>query len=334
MQRPRVHRSPSRCSPSRCGRNRCGRSRQGPPRRGLTRGLRPASWPLTLGLAALGLVALLVPGGTAAQSPDLETALASLELREIGPAVMGGRVADVAAVEGDSRTFYVGYASGGLWRTDSHGRDWTPLFDDQSTASIGAVSLAPSNPNVVWVGTGEPQNRQSSPYGAGVFKSLDRGATWEPMGLEETRHVARIVVHPTDPDVVYVAAMGHLWGANEERGVYRSTDGGETWERSLYIDEHTGAIDLVIDRDDPNTLFAAMYQRQRTAWGYSADGPGSGIYRTLDGGESWQELTDGLPEGDKGRIGLDIYRGDGSLLYAIVESRDDGRGLYRSQDRG
>ncbi|MDX1450893.1 MAG: hypothetical protein R3246_17720, partial [Acidimicrobiia bacterium] len=208
------------------------------------------------------------------------------------------------------------------------------MFDDKPVSSVGDIAIAPSNPNVVWVGTGEPQNRQSSPYGAGVFRSTDGGNTWEFKGLEETRHVGGIAVHPDDPDIAYVAAVGHLFGPNPERGVYRTLDGGETWERVLYIDDHTGAIDIVMDPGDPETLFVAMYQRQRTVWGFSADGGGSGLYRTLDGGDTWTELRSGLPEGDIGRIGLDVYRRDGNLVYAIVEARGDERGIYRSDDRG
>jgi len=271
------------------------------------------------------------PGSAAAAANQIP---ASLSLREIGPAIMGGRVADLDAVESDPSTFYVGLATGGLWRTESHGASWTPLFDEQPCSSIGDVTLYQANPNVVWVGTGEPQNRQSSPYGCGVFRSLDGGDSWTSLGLEETRHIARIALHPNDPETAYVAAVGHLWGPNEERGIYRTSDGGDTWEQVLYLDEHTGAIDLVMDPGDPRTLFAAMYQRRRTGFGFSADGPGSGIYRTLDGGESWEEMTEGLPEGDKGRIGLDVYRGDSDLVYATVESDEDGRGLYRSDDRG
>ncbi|MFW6079048.1 MAG: WD40/YVTN/BNR-like repeat-containing protein, partial [Gemmatimonadota bacterium] len=292
-------------------------------------------------LALLALVTLPAVSGRAfAQQDDdgsadpLARALSDLEPREIGPAIMGGRVSDLAVDESDPTTFYVGFATAGVWKTTNQGMTFEPLFDHQPVSSIGAVSLAPSNPKIVWVGTGEPQNRNSSPYGAGVFKSMDGGESWEFMGLEETRHVARIVVHPTDPDVVYIASPGHLWGPNEERGVFRTTDGGETWEKILYIDENTGAIDLVMHPSDPNTLFAAMYQRRRTPWGFSADGDGSGIYRTLDGGESWEELTNGLPEGYKGRIGLDIYRRDGDLVYALVEARGEERGLYRSTDRG
>ena len=254
--------------------------------------------------------------------------------REIGPAVMGGRVADLAVVESDPDRFYVGFASAGVWLTENAGSSWTPLFDDQPCASIGDVTVFQANPNVVWAGTGEPQNRQSSPYGCGVFKSVDGGRNWHAVGLTDTRHVSRIALHPGDPDVAYVAAVGHLFGPNPERGVFRTLDGGDSWERVLYVDDDTGAIDLIMDPSDPRTLFAAMYQRRRTAFGFSASGAGSGLYRTLDGGDTWTELTTGLPEGDKGRIGIDVYRRDGNLVYALVESRGAGRGLYRSRDRG
>lgn len=269
-----------------------------------------------------------------AQKTPSERALSAFELREIGPAIMGGRVADLAPLESNPAKFYVGLASGGVWLTENNGMSWTPLFDDQPCSSIGAVSVFQPNPNVVWAGTGEPQNRQSTPYGCGVFKSTDGGRTWSQTGLGDTRHIAKIAVHPHDPDVAYVAATGHLFGPNEERGVYRTADGGDSWERVLYVDENTGAIDLVMDPSDPNTLFAAMYQRRRTAFGFSASGSGSGLYRTTDGGKSWAELDNGLPEGDKGRIGIDVYRRDGNIVYALVESRGAGRGLYKSADRG
>jgi photosystem II stability/assembly factor-like uncharacterized protein len=259
----------------------------------------------------LCLIALTVPNVVSGQLtvPDV---LEGLELREIGPAIMGGRISDLAVDESDPARFFVGTATGGVWKTINHGQSWDPVFDEQSTSSIGALAVAPSNPNVVWVGTGEPQNRQSSPWGDGVFKSMDGGRTWSHMGLRETHHIGAVVIHPRDPDVVYVAAVGHLWGGNPERGVYKTTDGGDSWERVLFVDDDTGVIDLVMDPGDPRTLFAATYQRRRTAWGFSADGSGSGIWRTLDGGVSWVELSDGLPPGDKGRIGLDVYRRDGS----------------------
>jgi len=281
----------------------------------------PNSSPLSIVAVLCAALAPLTALGSAAQTQtDFSSSVRNLTFREIGPAVTGGRIADLAVVESKPQVFYVGTASGGLWKTENHGASWVPLFDEQPTASIGDVTLAPSNPNVVWVGTGEPQNRQSSPWGAGVFKSTDAGRTWRSVGLEDTRHIARIVVHPRDPAVAYVAAVGHLWGPNEERGVFRTRDGGDSWEKVLYVDQHTGAIDLAMDPGDPNTLFAAMYQRQRTGFGFNGGGPGSGIYRTMDGGSTWQELTNGLPEGDKGRIGLDVYRRDGNLVYAVVEA--------------
>ena len=257
-----------------------------------------------------------------------------LEWREIGPAVVGGRVSDIAVDETDTRIIYVGTATSGIWKSTNHGTTWEPIFTDQSTSSIGDVTLAPSNPNVVWVGTGEPQNRQSSPWGDGVFKSGDGGRTWVQKGLQETRHISRIQVHPRDPEVAYVAAVGNLWKESPERGVYKTTDGGDTWQLVLYLDPNTGAIDLAMDPSDPNTLFAAMYSRRRTAWGFNGGGPGSGLYRTVDGGGNWTRLDEGLPEGELGRIGLDIYRRDGNLVFATVEARNGQTGVYGSTDRG
>ena len=281
------------------------------------------------------VLAAALPGAAQGQSASERAAEAAsgLEFRELGPAIMGGRVADLAVVESDPRIFYVGLGAGGVWKTTNDGMTWDPVFDDQPTSSVGAVSVAPSNPNHVWVGTGEPANRQSSPWGVGVFKSTDAGGTWTHVGLEDTRHISRIKIDPRNPDIVYVGAVGHLWGPNEERGLFKTTDGGETWENILYIDEHTGIIDLVMDHNDPNTLFAAMYQRQRTGFGFAAGGGGSGLWRTTDGGENWTRLEEGLPEGELGRIGLDIYRRDGNLVYAIVEAHE-GQGVYRSTDRG
>ena len=309
-------------------------------------------WPLRA-LRALPLFAVaagLAPSGPLhAQDGDaMAQATAALQFREIGPTIMGGRVSDLAVVESDPRVFYVGVATGGVWKTENAGITFTHVFKDEATASVGDVTVAPSNPNVVWVGTGEPNNRQSSPWGNGVYRSTDAGRTWTHLGLENTHSIARIQVHPRDPDVAYVAAVGHLWGPNPERGVYRTVDGGANWERVLFVDDDTGATELVMDPGDPRTLFAATYQRRRRAWGFNGGGPGSGIHRTTDGGDTWVELTDGLPEGDKGRIGLDIYRGDGNLVFALVEadarmpgqgfgggSGSDARnGVYRSTDRG
>ncbi len=288
----------------------------------------------------------LAPPPLHAQSA-LEAAISHLRYRELGPALMGGRIADLAVVESKPQVFYIATGTGGVWKTENHGTSWTPVFDDQPTSSIGDVTLDQANPNLVWVGTGEPQNRQSSGWGNGVYKSVDGGRSWRHMGLEGSKHVGRILIHPRDPDVVYVAAVGDLWGPNEERGVFRTRDGGESWERVLYVDEDTGAIDMAMDPGDPNTIFAAMYQRRRTGWGFNGGGPGSGLHRTLDGGDSWTELTEGLPDGDKGRIGVEVFRGDGNIVYALVEAepRTPGQGfgggggssrsgLFRSLDRG
>ncbi len=272
--------------------------------------------PIALLLGALG-----TPPAHAQSTADrIRSATRALEFRNIGPTIMGGRISDIAPVDSDPRIFYVGTATGGVWKTENAGITFSPVFDGEETSSIGDVTVSPSNPNVVWVGTGEPQNRQSSPWGNGVYRSVDGGRTWAHLGLEETHHIARIQVHPRDPDVAYVAAVGHLWGPNQDRGVFRTTDGGRTWEKVLYVDENTGVIDLAMDPGDPRTLFAATYQRRRRAWGFNGGGPGSGIWRTFDGGDSWSELTEGLPEGDKGRIGLDVFRRDGSLVCAVVEA--------------
>ncbi len=283
--------------------------------------------------------ALIFPLGSPAHAQDdgIQEGLgpvAFLEWREVGPAVAGGRVSDLAIDETDTRIIYVGTASAGIWKSTNHGTTWEPIFTDQSTASIGDVTLAPSNPDIVWVGTGEPQNRQSSPWGDGVFKSMDGGRTWLHKGLRETRHISRIQVDPRNPDVAFVAAVGNLWKDSSERGVYKTTDGGDSWELVLYLDTNTGAIDLAMDPSDPNRLFAAMYSRRRTAWGFNGGGPGSGIYRTVDGGASWTRLKEGLPDGDLGRIGLDIYRRDGNLVFATVEARRGQTGIYGSTDRG
>lgn len=297
--------------------------------------------------AALLTVVATLPTAVSAQTTDQVAAVANaLDFREVGPTIMGGRVSDLAVVESDPSTFYVGTATGGVWKTVNNGISFEPVFDDEVTASVGDVTVAPSNPNVVWVGTGEPQNRQSSPWGNGVYRSTDAGASWAHLGLEGTHHISRIAVHPRDPDVAYVAAVGRLWASSPERGVYKTTDGGVTWSNVLYIDEHTGAIDLVMDPSDPETLFAAMYQRQRKAWGFNGGGPGSGIYRTTNGGAHWVEVTEGLPTGDKGRIGLDVYRRNGNFVCALVEAdlRRPGQGfgdggavrngVYCSTDRG
>jgi photosystem II stability/assembly factor-like uncharacterized protein len=263
--------------------------------------------------------------------------LSAMRWRNIGPANTGGRIDDfaVARMPGAPDAIYVATASGGLFKSTNQGTTWTPVFDGvDAMMSIGDVAVASSSANVVWVGTGEANNRQSSSWGDGVYKSIDAGRNWRAMGLVETRHIGRILIHPSNPDIVYVAAVGHLWGSNRERGVFKTIDGGATWNHVLTVDENTGATDLVMDPQDPETLFAAAYQRQRKAWGFNGGGPGSGIYRTHDGGAHWTRLTNGLPKGDKGRIGLDVFKGDGHVVYAAVEAAGRDNGVYRTTDGG
>jgi len=261
--------------------------------------------------------------------------LKNLEFRELGPATMGGRIDDFAVVENNPNIVFVGVASGGVWKTTNNGTTWEPVFDKEGVSTIGDIAIAPSDPSIVWVGTGEPNNRQSSSWGDGAYKSLDGGKTWKKMGLEATRHIGRIVIHPKNPDVVYVAALGHLWGANPERGVYKTSDGGKTWTQVLKINDDTGVSDIAMDPESPDTLYAAAYERRRTPFGFNGGGADGGIYKTTDGGATWKKLTKGLPYengGDTGRIGLDIYRKDPNIVYALVQHEKGG--IYRSEDKG
>lgn len=291
-------------------------------------------------LCMLLVCALHVTGVPAVRADRFDDLLRRLEWRNIGPAIMGGRIDDLAVVEQDPRTVYMATASGGLFKTVNSGTTWRPIFDDQATSSIGDVTVAPSNPGIVWVGTGEPNNRQSSSWGHGVYKSTNGGETWEHMGLAETHHIGRIVIHPDNPDIVYVAAAGKLWGPNPERGLYRTADGGKTWEKVLYINEDTGCIDVAMDPENPDVLYAATYQRRRTPFGFNGGGPGSGLYKTTDGGRTWKKLTNGLPATDLGRIGIAIYRRNPRILYIVVETRNgnisgaNSGSTYRSDDGG
>ncbi len=288
----------------------------------------------TLGAEAAPPRAVKPPEAPARPAPVPAEALAGLEFRNIGPAIMGGRIDDFAVVEGRPSTFYVAAASGGLWKTVNNGVTFEPVFDDQEVSSIGDVAVAPSDPSILYVGTGEPNNRQSSSWGNGVYKSLDAGKTWIHLGLADTHHIGRVAVHPTNPDVAYVAALGHLWGPSKERGLFRTSDGGKTWVNTKFIDEDTGFVDVAMDPESPQTLYAASYQRRRTPFGYNGGGPGSALWKTTNGGETWTKLTQGLPtEGDIGRIGIDVYRRDPRIVYALVEHAKQG-GIYRSEDKG
>jgi photosystem II stability/assembly factor-like uncharacterized protein len=279
------------------------------------------------------LAAIVVPIGGQAPTGIDPSLLSRVTLRAIGPTSVGGRIDDFAVgrTPGKPDAVYVASASGGVFKSTNGGVTWAPVFDKvDAMMSIGAIAVSKSNANIVWVGTGEANTRQSSSWGDGVYKSTDAGSTWQRMGLVETRAIGRVVIDPVNPDVVYVAAQGHLWGPNKERGIFKTTDGGATWKQTLTIDENTGANDVAIDPTNPKLLYAAAYQRERKSWGFNGGGPGSGIYRSTDAGVTWKKLTMGLPAGDMGRISFDIYKGSGkadpTMVYAIVEASSGGGG--------
>lgn len=257
-----------------------------------------------------------------------------LKPRSIGPAGMSGRITAIDAVHSNKDIIYAGAASGGLWKSTNGGVNWMPVFDKENILSIGAVAIQQNNPDVVWVGTGEGNPRNSLNGGFGLYKSLDGGKTWKLMGLEKTRNIYRIKIDPFNPNTVYVGAIGSPWGEHPERGVYKTTDGGKTWNKVLFVNNKTGCAELVMDPANPNKLFASMWEHRRKPWTFSSGGPGSGLYVTIDGGENWKKLTekDGLPEGDLGRIGIAVSQSNPSRVYALVESKKNA--LYRSEDGG
>ena len=272
-----------------------------------------------------------------AQQPDIDRiarAVSSLRLREIGPALMGGRIADIKVHPTESSTWYVAVGSGGLWKTTNAGVTWTPVFDEQPSYSIGTVEIDPNSPDVVWVGTGENVSGRHVAWGDGVYRSRDGGGSWEQVGLPESQHIGRILIDPRNSDVVFVAAEGPLWSSGGERGLYKTTDGGNTWRQVLAIDENTGVTDVEFDPTNPDVIYAAAYQRRRHIWSLLAGGPNSGIYKSTDNGETWREVTVGLPSGDMGKIGLAVTPADPDLVYATIEAAADERGFYRSLDKG
>jgi len=285
-------------------------------------------------LPILFAVAPVVGGEDAADSPWSAAHFKGLELRSLGPAFMSGRIADIAIHPGDENLWYVAVGSGGVWKTDNAGVTWTPVFDEQASYSTGCVTVDPSNPHRVWVGTGENVGGRHAGYGDGVYRSDDGGQNWKNMGLAASEHISKIVVHPENSDVVWVAAQGPLWSKGGERGVYRTADGGETWTRTLGDDEWTGATDLAIDPREPDRVYAATWQRHRTVAAYLGGGPGSGLHRSDDGGVTWQKLTEGLPESRMGKIGLAISPQNPDVLYAAIELDRRKGAVYRSADRG
>lgn len=282
------------------------------------------------------LVAAIAVAGFAFARPasaqvDLD-ALSSMKARSVGPSGQGGRINAVDVLISDPDVIYVGAAAGGVWRSTNGGTTWEPIFDDQPVQSIGAIAVNQTNPDVLWVGTGEGSPRNSVNHGNGVYKSIDGGETWTHLGLAESRAIHRILLHPTDPDVAYLAVVGSPFGDSEQRGVYRTRDGGETWERMLFVDERTGAADLVMDPRNPDKLIAAMWSHRRRPWDFTSGGPGSGLFVTHDGGENWIRRTseDGLPEGELGRIGVAIAPSEPDVVYALVEASRNV--LLRSED--
>jgi len=286
-------------------------------------------------VAALVSATLLAP--VFAQDADAKldmSLLTKVKARAIGPAVVGGRIGAVAGVPGDPRIIWAGAAAGGVWKSTDGGVTFKPVFDDQNVASIGAIAINPHSSDIVWVGSGEGNPRNSASVGRGMFKTLDGGRTWQKLGLEKTERIHRIVLHPNDANTAWVSAFGTSWGENEQRGVFKTTDGGKTWNKVLYVDERTGCSDLIIDPRNPDKLFASMWQHRRWPWAFKSGGPSSGLYRTLDGGDSWERLDsdDGLPKGELGRIGLAISASSPDTIYALTEAKKSV--LLRSDNGG
>jgi photosystem II stability/assembly factor-like uncharacterized protein len=277
----------------------------------------------------------ILPSWAQSNQKDMAAQVAKgLHLRSIGPAVMGGRIADIAVNPLQTSTWYVAVGSGGLWKTTNSGTTWTPIFDAQASYSIGTVALDPNNPEVVWVGTGENVSGRHVGWGDGVYKSKDGGTTWQQMGLENSEHISKILIDPRNTEVVYVAAEGPLWSSGGERGLYKTKDGGKTWKLVLEIDEDTGVTDAEFDPSNPDIIYAAAYQRRRKTWALLAGGPKSGIFKSMDGGESWRQIKEGLPQGDMGKIGLAVTPADPQLVYATIEADNTNKGFYRSTNKG
>ena len=296
---------------------------------------------LTAHLLSALVAVLLSPGVASAQlTQPLDDLVDAFKWRSIGPANTSGRVTDVEGIPFPSKTFYVATGASGLWKTTNNGTTFKSIWTEERVVAMGDVAIAPSDTNQVWVGTGEEDSRNSISAGGGIFKSNDGGETWELMGLEETQVIGRIVVHPTNPDIVYVAAVGHVWDSNPERGLYRTRDGGVTWELVKFISDSAGFVDVILHPEDPNVIFAASWQRVRGPYFLNSGGPGSALWKSTDGGDSWDEIVgNGFPNANKGRIGITISLSNPQIMYTMVEAEEEedesgGSGLYRSDDGG
>ncbi len=308
--------------------------------------MKPGTKSFTLALAAIFTIALMMPDQAIAQRRQQGTApsvqpsnsgpslTAGLRFRSLGPAAYSGRIADFAVNPENHSEYYVGTASGGLWKTVNKGSTFTSVFDNQSVYSIGALAIDPNNPFIVWVGTGENNTQRNLAYGDGVYKTVDGGRSFSNMGLGKSEHIGKILIDPRDGDVVYVAAQGPAWGPGGERGVYKTTDGGETWDRVLEVGEYTGITDMAMDPRDPDILYAASHQRERRVYSKIDGGPESAVYKSTDAGKTWRKLSGGLPSGDVGRIGLALSPANPDVLYAIIELPGNTGGFYRSVDMG
>lgn len=282
---------------------------------------------------SLLLVLISVASLTFAQQLTMEQ-IKGIKARNIGPAGMSGRVTAIDVVTNNPSVIYVGSASGGVWKSESGGVDWKPIFDDQDFASVGALTIDQNAPDIIWVGTGEGNPRNSQSSGNGIYKSMDGGKTWQNMGLRNSRNIHRIIIDPNNSNIVYAGVQGSAWGPSEERGLFKTTDGGKTWNKILYLNNRTGVGDLIIDPSNPNKLFVSMWQFERQPWFFKSGGEGSGLYVTYDGGENFTLLTEknGLPKGELGRIGLGISPNNPKVVYALVESKHNA--LYRSENGG
>ena len=291
---------------------------------------------ILLSLTSFSSLTVAEESATDVKQPDpySNSTFQGLKFRSIGPALTSGRIGDLAVHPAKNGTYYVAVASGGVWKTVNSGTTWTPVFDSQASYSIGCITMDPNNPQVIWVGTGENNSQRSVAYGDGVYKSLDGGKSWKNVGLKESEHIGMIWVDPRDSNRVFVAAQGPLWSPGGDRGLYLTENGGESWEKALWISNNTGVSEILADPGDPDTMYAVSYQRRRRVWTLLNGGPESGIHKSTDGGKTWKKMTSGLPGGDLGRIGMAVSPADPSVVYAVVEASGDKGGFFKSHDRG